>query len=182
MRVKITMACLDCKQRNYNTKKDKAPGFDAQKDQEAKEARKKLKAAEKATPAKAKAEKKPGGKKGKKAARWLRDFRGEIKKIVWPDFKTVIKNTGIVLLTVVIIGIPVWILDYILNNSVRGLKTLAQGARVEQTDPDFAYDYDTPEITIPADYTNPAEDEAQEETEPVTESVTEDAHAGHNHD
>ena len=126
--------------------------FDAQREAEAKAAKKKLKEAEKAgTGAKggkaaaAKAEKDPAKKK--KAKRFWKDFRGELKKIVWPDFKTVMKNTGIVLVTVVIIGAMVWILDYILSGSVRGLKNLAQGTRTEQNLPEFDFDY--PELDLP---------------------------------
>ena len=154
--------------------------FDAQRDAEAKAAKKKLKEAEKAgagakggKAAAAKAEKDP--KKKKKAKRLWKDFRGEIKKIVWPDFKTVMKNTGIVLVTVVIIGAMVWILDYILSGSVRGLKTIAQGVRTEQTDPSFELEY--PELDLPEGVViEPADDEETEPvSEPVTEPVTEQA-------
>jgi preprotein translocase subunit SecE len=108
-------------------KKGKSSFFEEQKAQEAKEAKKKLKAAEKAAPGggkEKKADKKAGAKKIRK---WLKDFRGELKKIVWPDFKTVMKNTGIVLVTVIIIGALVWVVDFILTQSITGLKTLASG-------------------------------------------------------
>ncbi|MCL2299034.1 MAG: preprotein translocase subunit SecE [Firmicutes bacterium] len=151
--------------------------FDAQREAEAKAAKQKLKAAEKAPKAgkdagKAKAEKAP---KSRKARRFWKDFRGEIKKIVWPDFKTIMKNTGIVLLTVVIIGSMVWILDYVLSGSVRGLKTLAQGARVEQTIPFSEEDY--PETTLPEETAagTQAGDETQAETEAETQAETEPA-------
>ena len=32
-----------------------------------------------------------------KVKKYLRDTRGEFKKIVWPNFRTVLKNTGVVL-------------------------------------------------------------------------------------
>ncbi|MBR5524564.1 MAG: preprotein translocase subunit SecE [Clostridia bacterium] len=32
-----------------------------------------------------------------KVSKYLRDTRGEFKKIVWPNFPTVVKNTGVVL-------------------------------------------------------------------------------------
>lgn len=32
-----------------------------------------------------------------KVSKYLRDTRGEFKKIVWPNFRTVLKNTGVVL-------------------------------------------------------------------------------------
>jgi len=150
--------------------------FDEKRGQEAKEAKKKLKEAEKAkSPGtkKAKADK-ADKKKSKKAKRFWKDFRGESKKIVWPDFKTVMKNTGIVLVTVVVIGAMVWILDFILSGSVRRLKNLAQGARTEQTTVDFG-DYAEPETTLvlDAEATEEAETAAGDETEPVTEPETE---------
>ena len=45
-----------------------------------------------------------------KVSKYLRDTRGEFKKIVWPNFSTVVRNTGVVLAmcavtAVVIIGV-----------------------------------------------------------------------------
>jgi len=114
---------------------------DPKKDAQTKEAKQKLKQAEKAKAPGAKGDKDKDEKADKKKAsvrlrRFWKDFRGELKKIVWPDIKTIAKNTGIVLLTTVIIGVPVWILDFALSEGVLGLKSLAQGVRVEQTEPD----------------------------------------------
>ncbi|MBR2735197.1 MAG: preprotein translocase subunit SecE [Clostridia bacterium] len=39
------------------------------------------------------------------------DCKNEIKKIVWPTQKTVLKNTGIVLMMIFIMGVFVAILD-----------------------------------------------------------------------
>ena len=43
---------------------------------------------------------------------FFRDYKGEIKKIVWPDLKSVVKNTGIVLAVCAIIGVFIWLLDF----------------------------------------------------------------------
>ena len=152
--------------------------FDAKRGQEAKEARKKLKEAEKAkSGAKKDKAEKADKKRSKKAKRFWKDFRGEIKKIVWPDFKTVMKNTGIVLATVVVIGAMVWILDFILSGSVRGLKNLAQGVRTEQTTVDFG-DYAEPEtFAAEVEATTEAETVTEEEPVSVTEAETEPAAA-----
>lgn len=112
--------------------KDKDTSFEAQLDQEAKEAKKKLKNAEKAKPDKEKKDKAEKKVKSRKARKFIKDFRGELKKIVWPDFKTVMKNTGIVLLTVVIIGAMVWILDFGLSQGIGALKKLAEGVQALQ--------------------------------------------------
>ncbi|MDR0531799.1 MAG: preprotein translocase subunit SecE [Oscillospiraceae bacterium] len=106
-----------------------ASELEKERAQQAKEAKQKLKAAEKA-----KAEKDPKAKKdpkktGKSILRFFKDFRGEIKKIIWPDFKTVMKNTGIVLMTVLIIGILVWVLDFGLTSSIKGLKKVAKNTK-----------------------------------------------------
>ena len=110
----------------------KDPSFDAQRKQEELEAKKKLKAAEKAKPEKEKDKKAAGKKKSKKALRWLRDFRGETKKIVWPDAKTVLKSTGIVIMAVLIIGSMVWIVDWVLSNSILFAKNVAAGSNATE--------------------------------------------------
>jgi len=111
--------------------------FDAQK-----EAKQKLKAAEKAGSAqagKANADKAAKTAKKKKVGKFIKDFRGELKKIMWPDTKTVLKNTGIVLLTTTIIGAPIWLLDFVLSEGVLSLKRLAQGANagISEQAPEF---------------------------------------------
>ena len=42
---------------------------------------------------------------------FFKDYRSEIKKIVWPGFKDVAKNTGIVLAMCLIVGAFIWLLD-----------------------------------------------------------------------
>ena len=64
-------------------------------------------------------------KKGSK--KFFKDFKGECKKIVWPDAQTVLKSTGIVLLVVAIVTIIVLGIDSALSAGVKGLKTLATG-------------------------------------------------------
>lgn len=43
--------------------------------------------------------------------KWFREMRSELKKVVWPDGKTTMKNTGIVLLCSLIVGAAIWIFD-----------------------------------------------------------------------
>ena len=47
-----------------------------------------------------------------KVVKFLKDYKGEIKKIVWPGPRSVVKNTLIVLAICVIIGVFVWLLDF----------------------------------------------------------------------
>ena len=54
-----------------------------------------------------------------KVVRFLKDYKGEIKKITWPNFKSVVKNTIIVLVMCVIIGLFIWAIDLGLNALLR---------------------------------------------------------------
>ena len=62
----------------------------------------------------AKKEKKPGF--FSKVGRIFRDMKSEWKKIVWPSKKQVWNNTLVVLTVMAIVGVAVWILDWLLIN------------------------------------------------------------------
>lgn len=61
--------------------------------------------------------------KKKDRSRWFREMKSELKKIVWTDRKTVIKDTGTVLLCSLLIGVCIWVFDYVLVNGVQLLIT-----------------------------------------------------------
>ena len=63
-------------------------------------------AAKKEKPAKVKKEKKPG-----KVSNAWKGFKSELKKIVWPTWKQVLKNAGIVVVIVGICAIAIGALD-----------------------------------------------------------------------
>lgn len=92
---------------------------------------------------------------------WLKSFFkntvGECRKIVWPDAKTVLKNTGVVLLTVVVVGLIIWGIDTGLTAGVQGLKGLASN-EVETTI----------EETTAEGETTKASDEAEDKAEETT--------------
>ena len=50
---------------------------------------------------------------------WFREMKSELKKVVWPNKKTVIKNTGTVLLCSLIIGLCIWIFDFVSTSAVQ---------------------------------------------------------------
>ncbi len=50
-------------------------------------------------------------KKPKKSFRFFKDLKAEVKKIVWPTRKTVINNTGIVLVFMLISGAFIFLMD-----------------------------------------------------------------------
>ena len=62
---------------------------------------------------------------------WLYDYeeqerkrRSELKKVVWPDRKTVMKNTGTVLLCSLLIGACIWIFDFVMVTAVQMILSL----------------------------------------------------------
>ncbi len=47
----------------------------------------------------------------KRIGKFFKDCKGELKKIVWPTPKSVFKNTGVVLVTIIVLGLFVFLLD-----------------------------------------------------------------------
>ncbi len=47
----------------------------------------------------------------KKVGKFVRDCKGEMKKIVWPAPKTVFKNVGVVLAVAILLGLFIFLLD-----------------------------------------------------------------------
>ena len=54
-------------------------------------------------------------KKKKDRGLWFREMKSELKKVVWPNRKTVTKNTGTVLGMSLLIGACIWIFDGVLG-------------------------------------------------------------------
>lgn len=72
----------------------------------------------------------PEGKKDKekkkhksRIARWFREMKSELKKVVWPTPKQVMNQSIIVLVIMVISAVAVWIVDqagtYIVNTLIQ---------------------------------------------------------------
>jgi preprotein translocase subunit SecE len=51
---------------------------------------------------------------GKSINKFFHDTKSEIRKMVWPAPKTVFRNTGVVLVTIIVIGLFVFGLDTLL--------------------------------------------------------------------
>ena len=121
MRVKITLRCNECKQRNYNTMKNKKNNPDRlEMNKYCPFCRKhtvhtETKSLEGET---AMAEEK---KVKKDHGKWFREMRSELMKVVWPSAKTTAKNTGTVLLCSLGVGACIWIFDGV---AVLAVKTL----------------------------------------------------------
>ena len=103
----------------------------------------------------------------KGSKKFFKDFKGECKKIVWPDAKTVLKSTGIVLLVVAIVTIIVLGIDSALSAGVKGLKNLATGETETTTsavvedehDHDHDHDHEDEETTKAEETTTAAKSE-----------------------
>ncbi|MGN0467521.1 MAG: preprotein translocase subunit SecE [Acutalibacteraceae bacterium] len=98
---------------------------------------------------------------GKSIKRFFKDFKGESKKIVWPDAKTVLKSTGVVLLVVAIVSVIIWGIDTGLTAGISGLKRLASGD--EET---------TVSETVEGETTAEDETAAESEEETTAEETT----------
>ena len=59
-----------------------------------------------------KSAKKKGPCLGTRMAKYFRDTKGEFKKIVWPTFPTVLRNTGVVLALCVVLGVIICLVDF----------------------------------------------------------------------
>ena len=67
------------------------------------------------------AKKKKEVKKQNRFLRWLKDLRGELKKVTWPSVKDVVKNVGIVIACVLIVGVCIWVFDWLARAVVDAL-------------------------------------------------------------
>lgn len=90
-------------------------------------------AAEKVAAADKKKDKKPANpdgnifvRAGKAIKKFCKDLKGETKKIVWPDAKTVLKSTGVVLVVVIICALIIGGVDWLLS---QGISLLERGAQ-----------------------------------------------------
>jgi len=61
---------------------------------------------------------KPKMKLGDRIKKFFRDYRSEMKKIVWPTRPQVIQNTGVVLIAIIFIAVVVGLLDLLFGTGV----------------------------------------------------------------
>ncbi len=58
---------------------------------------------------------------GRGIARYFRELRSELKKVVWPTPQQVLKNTLIVIACVLVVGVFIWLFDFIARIGINGL-------------------------------------------------------------
>ena len=60
-------------------------------------------------------------------ARYFRELKSELKKVVWPTPKQVVKNTMIVLACVLVVGLFIWVFDFVANEGIMALISAVKG-------------------------------------------------------
>ena len=58
-------------------------------------------------------------KKKKDRGLRFREMKSELKKVVWPDKQTVVKNTGTVLMFSLLVGVCIWVFDFVATSAVQ---------------------------------------------------------------
>lgn len=60
----------------------------------------------------------------KRVAKYFREMKSELKKVVWPTKKQLINNTVVVVLCSIVVGVFIWIFDAVGSLFVQGLISL----------------------------------------------------------
>ena len=64
-----------------------------------------------------------------KTCKYFRELRSELKKVVWPTHQQVLKNAAIVVGCVLVVGIFIWLFDFVANFGVTGLIDAVNGLK-----------------------------------------------------
>ena len=59
-----------------------------------------------------------------RASKWLHELKVELKKVQWPSKKQTINNTAIVIACIIVVGLFIWIFDFIAGGAIKGLISL----------------------------------------------------------
>ena len=62
---------------------------------------------------------------GKRVAKWWREMKSELKKVVWPSSKQVVNNTVVALVVIIVSAIVIWGFDEIAQLIVQAVLKLA---------------------------------------------------------
>ena len=61
---------------------------------------------------------------GRRFAKWFREMKSELKKVVWPSGKQLVNNTLVVLVSVLIVGVIVCLFDWLAGSGLGLLSKL----------------------------------------------------------
>ena len=56
-----------------------------------------------------------------KVKKYFRELRSELKKVVWPTHQQVLKNAAIVIGCVLVVGIFIWLVDFVAQIGIDAL-------------------------------------------------------------
>ena len=59
--------------------------------------------------------------------RYFRELRSELKKVVWPTPKQVLKNALVVLACVIVVGVFIWLFDFVAQFGINALISAFKG-------------------------------------------------------
>lgn len=60
-------------------------------------------------------------------SKWLKEMKSELKKVQWPTWNQTLKNTGIVIVCVIVLSIFIGVFDTLANSVIRALLSLFNG-------------------------------------------------------
>ena len=58
--------------------------------------------------------------------RYFRELKSELKKVVWPTLPQVLKNALIVVLCVLVVGVFIWVFDYVAGLGIQELRDVVK--------------------------------------------------------
>lgn len=114
---------------------------------------------------------------GKTIAKFFKDLKGENKKIIWPNGKTVVKSTIVVIVCVLIVGAGIWLVDFGLSkgiDAVLGIK-VGEETTAEAEAEDTAVPVEGEQVEAVAETEAQAEAQTEAQPEAETEAATESA-------
>ena len=62
---------------------------------------------------------------GKRVAKWFREMKSELKKVVWPTRKHIINNTVVALVVMVLSAVVIWGFDELAQMIVKAVISIA---------------------------------------------------------
>jgi preprotein translocase subunit SecE len=60
-------------------------------------------------------------------ARWFREMRSELKKVVWPTPKQIMNHTFVALTVMAVFAVVIWGIDYVGNQIFQAIRLLGSG-------------------------------------------------------
>ena len=57
----------------------------------------------------------------RRIAKWFREMKSELKKVVWPTRKQLLNNVIVCIVVILICGVFIWLFDWIAGVAVKGL-------------------------------------------------------------